>query len=217
MLVTMAGDFDARDLPRADSTAGQLPVRTVVLCGGPDVAVDGQRLRLTPPKRSQAVLAVAYLLLDGGRPVPADQLAEAVWPKGPPASWSSGLRRVVSDVRTWLRSGGIEADVRAAHGTYELLLPRAVTTDVDSGLAALRSARAAEHEGDVDGLAERAGRAVALLGGPLLDAYDAAVARVAPGRCPSATSSRRSTCWRRPNAVAATTTRPWPPPNERSP
>jgi DNA-binding SARP family transcriptional activator len=150
-----------------------LRARTVVLCGGLDVAADGLRLHLSPPKRSQTGLAVGYLLLEGGRPVPADQLADAVWPKGPPASWSSGLRRVVSEVRSWLRSGGIDAEVRAAHGTYQLVLPDEVTSDVGVARRSLYAARAADIEEDATAGAEHAGRAAALLDGPLLPAYDA--------------------------------------------
>jgi DNA-binding SARP family transcriptional activator len=146
--------------------------RTVLLFGGPDIAADERRLRLSPPKRSQAALALGYLLLAAG-PVPADELADAVWPKGPPASWPSGLRRIVSEVRTWLRGGGVDADLRSVHGTYEVVLPVDVSTDVVETMAALAAARAARAVTRPDEVAEHASRAVALLERPLLPAYDA--------------------------------------------
>jgi DNA-binding SARP family transcriptional activator len=118
--------------------------RLVVLCGGPDVAVEGTRLRLAPPSRGQATLALGFLLLEPERPVPADELAEAVWPMGPPGSWTSGLRRILSELRRWLQLGEVDAHVRSTHGSYELLLPPQVVTDVAAARVALHAVRAAD-------------------------------------------------------------------------
>jgi DNA-binding SARP family transcriptional activator len=118
-------------------------------------------------------LALTYLLLASGRPVPADQLAEAVWPQGPPASWPSSVRRIVSDVRNWLRSGDVEAEVRSAHGTYQVILPPGVSTDVDSARDELEWARAASALDRVDDEALGARRAAELLDAPLAPGYDA--------------------------------------------
>jgi DNA-binding SARP family transcriptional activator len=145
----------------------------VVLCGGPDLAVDGRRLRVGAPKRSQAALALTYLLLEHGRPLPADEVAEAVWPAGPPASWPAGLRRVISDVRGWLRAGGLEVDIRAVHGTYELVLPGDAAADVAAARTSLQAARAADAAEDRAGQSTHAGRAVELLSAPLVPAYEA--------------------------------------------
>ena len=117
--------------------------RVVLLCGGPDIWSRGVRLHLASPARRQAVLALSLMLLEGLRPVPADELADAVWPQGPPKSWPASLRRIMSDVRAWLDAGAIHAEVRAAHGTYELVLPPGVSCDVLLGRAALRRAREA--------------------------------------------------------------------------
>lgn len=145
--------------------------RLVVLCGGPDVAVAGARLRLTAPARKQAALALSFLLLEGDRPVPADQLADAVWAKGPPASWQGSLRRIVSDVRAWLDGGGVHAEVRAAHGTYQLVLPPNTSTDVAQGRAALRIARQPSDDANAD--ADAANVAVDHLCSRVLPGYEA--------------------------------------------
>src|SRR5690606_33876763 len=99
------GTAPASSRPVGGRRAGALDVgrpggvrknRMLVLCGGPDITVAGVRQHLSPPTRRQSTLALAYLVLEG-RPVPADELADAVWPAGPPKSWASGLRLAISD------------------------------------------------------------------------------------------------------------------------
>lgn len=140
----------------------------LVLLGGPAV-VSAAGIRSTrSPARRQASLALAYLCLAGGRPVPSDELAEACWPTDLPASWAAGLRRIVSEVRAWLHDAGIAADVAARHGTYRCVLPDAVTLDVDDAVAAVAGAT----RPGPDRLAE-AQRAWALLEPALLPGLDA--------------------------------------------
>lgn len=91
-----------------------------MLHGGPAVADGVRRTSARPPARRQAGLALTHLCLHGGRPVPREDLADACWPAGPPTSVASSLRRVLSDLRSWLQEAGATASVSSAHGCYVL-------------------------------------------------------------------------------------------------
>lgn len=161
-----------RQTPGVDDRAGvsEAPARgttRIVLVGGPALEVDGVIVASRGPTRQRATLVLAYLMLAEGRRVPADELADAVWPEGPPASWSSSLRKLVSDVRSWLAAADLAEVISVAHQAYRLDLPsRAVADVAEAGLA--MNPRA----GDAIELAS-AIRAADLLDGELLPGLDA--------------------------------------------
>ena len=62
-----------------------------------DVVIDEARF----PGR-QGRLLFAYLVAEQGRPVPRDELAEALWGEAPPPSWDKALTVIVSKVRSLL-------------------------------------------------------------------------------------------------------------------
>lgn len=79
----------------------------------------------------QPRLLFAYLTCADGRPVPKSELAEVLWPDGPPASWEVSLAALVSKLRTLLGRGALPRDaLDGALGTYQLRLPRDVFVDV---------------------------------------------------------------------------------------
>jgi DNA-binding SARP family transcriptional activator len=88
---------------------------------------------------------VAFAVLTGARhrPVPKQELAEALWPGDLPASWQAALRGVVTKVRSALTAVGLEGGtvIRAAFGCYQLILPGDVRVDLE---AAAEAAEAAE-------------------------------------------------------------------------
>src|SRR6478735_1235445 len=69
--------------------------RVVVEAGGS--VVDEGRF----PGR-QGRLLFAYLVAEHGRPVPRDELAEALWEEGRPATWDKALSVLVSKLRNLL-------------------------------------------------------------------------------------------------------------------
>src|SRR5215471_13539743 len=108
-------------VPRADDayvpglgSAGRMGVRVLefgVL--GPVQAVrDGRQLGLGGP-RQRAVLAL--LLVDAGRVVPAEYLADVLWRGAPPPGAATTLRSYVSRLRTLV---GPEAALVAQGGGY---------------------------------------------------------------------------------------------------
>lgn len=113
--------------------------------------VDERRL----PGR-QGRLALVYLALDRTRPVPIDELADAVWGEALPRAWETALSAIVSKLRAAL--GGVGLDPRrtvaAVSGCYRLALPADTWVDVEAARLALDEA-----EGHV-----RAGRAKAAWG-----------------------------------------------------
>jgi ABC-type transport system substrate-binding protein/DNA-binding SARP family transcriptional activator len=123
--------------------------------------LDGQRF----PGR-QGRLVFAYLLAEHGRPVPRDELAEALWGDSPPATWEKALAVLVSKLRTLLEECGVDGRtaLTSAFGCYQLTLPSGVWIDV---AAAAEAVEASEQ---------------ALMAGKPAKAYDSATAAAALAR-----------------------------------
>src|SRR3954452_18607054 len=79
-----------------------LTERVQIEAGG--AVVDEARL----PGR-QGRLVFAYLLAAQGRPVPRDELAEALWGEVPPATWEKALSLLISKLRAVLTECGLDA------------------------------------------------------------------------------------------------------------
>lgn len=119
---------------------------------GPLEVLDGERhLDLGAP-RQRAVLAV--LLLRANQVVPADRLAEEIWPEGPPRTaakaiqvYVSTLRKALGDYRDALETRGPGYLLRVAKGEldlheFERLVERSRGEEPDARAATLRSALA---------------------------------------------------------------------------
>lgn len=98
----------------------------------------------------QARLIFAMLVVERDRPIPRDELAEALWPHRLPRTWEPALRGVVSKVRAFLTATGL-SDNAAAHdgfGSYQLHLPADVVVDVESACSAVETAEQMLREGN---------------------------------------------------------------------
>src|SRR5438128_12692495 len=80
----------------------------------------------------QARLLFAYLVAERGRPVPRDELAEALWGEAPPATWEKALSVIVSKLRGLLAERGMDSTnaLTGAFGCYRLDLPQGSWVDV---------------------------------------------------------------------------------------
>jgi DNA-binding SARP family transcriptional activator len=86
--------------------------------------------------------AFAYLALERARPVPVDELADAVWGASPSGEWETALRAIVSKLRACLRGLGLDGrwTVAMAAGCYQLALPPEAWVDVEAARRALDEA-----------------------------------------------------------------------------
>jgi DNA-binding SARP family transcriptional activator len=121
----------------------------VSLTGRVGVA-DDRRSAATHLTGNRAQIAFAMLVLRRERPVLRDELADAMWPSGLPASWEPGVRTVVSQLRTFLDAVGIPSaeGLRRAFGCYQLLLPEGATVDIEDAEHSLGTAIRALNAGD---------------------------------------------------------------------
>ena len=78
------------------ATSSQLKV---FLAGRVAVESDGVSIDEARFPGRQGRLLFAYLVAEQGRPVPRDELAEALWGDRPPATWDKALTVIVSKLR----------------------------------------------------------------------------------------------------------------------
>src|SRR5262245_34687816 len=104
-----------------------------------DARFDERRL----PGR-QGRRAFAYLALERTRPVPIDELADAVWRTSTPAAaWETALSAIVSKLRSCLRAVDSRCAVTTAAGCYQLALPAEAWVDVEASASPRWRARTA--------------------------------------------------------------------------
>jgi ABC-type transport system substrate-binding protein/DNA-binding SARP family transcriptional activator len=99
----------------------------------------------------QGRLLFAYLAAQPGRPVPRDELAEALWGDVPPATWDKALTVLVSKLRGLLADHGIDgtSTLTGAFGCYRLDLPEGSWVDVIVAAEAAPEAEKALAAGDL--------------------------------------------------------------------
>jgi peptide/nickel transport system substrate-binding protein len=130
-----------------------------------DLAVDDTRF----PGR-QARLVFAYLVAERSRPVPRDELADAIWGETPPPTWEKALIGIVSKLRTLLTECGLDGTqaITSAFGCYQLHLPEDSWIDLDAAGEGLLAADRAFDAGELSEAQSRAAHAAALVRPPFL-------------------------------------------------
>jgi DNA-binding SARP family transcriptional activator len=142
----------------------------VSLAGQLGVETDGRVLDATHLPGRQGRVVLAYLVAERDRPVPSDELAEALWGSTPPATWRPALRGVVSKVRDYLEALGLPAAamLTSSSGCYRLVLPGDATVDVELAAGEAYAAERALAAGDLEGALAAATAARQVAGRPLL-------------------------------------------------
>jgi DNA-binding SARP family transcriptional activator len=120
-------------------------------------------------------LLFAFLVAEHGRPVPRDELADALWGAGPPATWEKALTVIASKVRGLLVEAGLDgAALSGAYGCYRLELPGDAWVDMLVAADAADGAEAALRSGNLERARACAALAESLLRLPFLAGEDGA-------------------------------------------
>ena len=117
----------------------------------------------------QGRLLFAYLVA-ARRPVPRDELADAIWGEAPPATWEKALAVIVSKLRGVLVDEGVV--LTHAFGCYRLDLPDGAWVDITAAEDAAEAAERALAAGDVEAVRAAAELAASLLERPFLPGED---------------------------------------------
>lgn len=151
------------------------PLR-VYLTGGVALERGDARVDEAALPGRQGRSALVYLVLARTRPVPRDELVEALWPQAAPPSVNTALSAIVSKLRAAL--GRVEVDaatgLRSRNGCYELQLPAGAQIDLEVAVNRLDRAEGALRNGDTTAAWSAATVAAAILRRPLLPGDDAA-------------------------------------------
>ena len=124
----------------------------------------------------QGRLLFAYLVAEQGRPVPRDELAEALWEEARPATWDKALPLLASKLRSLLTNQGIDGAnvLTSAFGCYRLDLPEGSWVDVIVAANAAQEAEEALAAGDLEKAKTAAALAESLLLQPFLPGEEGA-------------------------------------------
>jgi YVTN family beta-propeller protein len=124
----------------------------------------------------QGRLLFAYLVSEEGRPVPRDELGEALWGNAPPMTWEKALAVLVSKLRGLLGECGVDgaAALTSAFGCYRLNLPPGSWVDVPAAASAAQEAEQALAADDLEKAKVAAMRAASLARQPFLPGEEGA-------------------------------------------
>jgi DNA-binding SARP family transcriptional activator len=117
----------------------------IYLTGRLDIESDDELIDLRPLPGRQGRRALAYLICERGRPVPREELAEAIWQDALPPAWDTALRAIVSRLRRLCENLGQSEAARIAsiYGCYQLHLPPDAWIDIEAATASISQAEAA--------------------------------------------------------------------------
>lgn len=148
----------------------------VFLAGRVAIEADGVLIGEGRFPGRQGRLLFACLVSEQGRPVPRDELAEALWEEAPPATWEKALTVLVSKLRALLAECGLDGTtvLTSAFGCYRLTLPEWAWVDVIAAAEDVREAEAALATDDLEQTKAAATRAASLARPPFMPGEEGA-------------------------------------------
>src|SRR5215470_17115139 len=146
----------------------------VFLAGRVAVEMDGLVIDEARFPGRQGRLLFAYLVAEQSRPVPRDELAEALWGEAPPATRDKALSVIASKLRGALADIGLDGRelLTAAFGCYRLDLPEGTWVDLFAAASSAQDAEEALAAGELDQARAAAESAVSLARRPFLPGED---------------------------------------------
>jgi YVTN family beta-propeller protein len=146
----------------------------VFLTGRVAVETDGAVIDEAQLGGRQGRLLFAYLVAERSRPVPRDELAEALWGETPPATRDKALTVIASKLRGALADAGLDGRelLTAAFGCYRLDLPEGTWVDLFAAASSAQDAEQALAAGELDQARAAAESAESLARRPFLPGED---------------------------------------------
>ena len=146
----------------------------VFLTGRVAVKTDGAVIDEAQLGGRQGRLLFAYLVAERSRPVPRDELAEALWGETPPATRDKALTVIASKLRGALADAGLDGRelLTAAFGCYRLDLPEGTWVDLFAAASSAQDAEEALAAGELDQARAAAESAESLARRPFLPGED---------------------------------------------
>lgn len=120
-------------------------------------------------------MALVYLALSRNRPVPRDELIDALWQTQPPRAVDTALSAIVSKLRAGLSTLGLDGSdaVATVAGCYQLGLPPGASVDVETAANSVDRAEGHLRRDELGPAMTAATVASAILRRPLLAGDDA--------------------------------------------
>src|ERR671919_356990 len=121
----------------------------IFLAGEVEVLAGERLLRQERFPGLQGRIVFAMLAAEHRRAVSRDELGEELWGSAPPTAPETGIRALVSKLRSVLADAGLGDALASAFGAYQLRLPPDAWVDLEAAADAIHRAEPALRDGNL--------------------------------------------------------------------